>query len=143
MPVPFALRLAQLFASVAALTLAHTGCSAPNPDESSAPVASSSEATLGSEAWRRLPAAERARRIQALQASAGPAFAVRETKPGVFSAWHAEMGLRTTFESGRVSLTPGSEADANATPFELAATAWGCAGAMLLALIFFEDRDLA
>jgi hypothetical protein len=85
---------------------------------------------IGSEAWRNLPAAQRAAQILVMQASAGPEFALSATSAGGLSAWQPEMALRTTFERGRVTVLADSADGAPSKPIELAASAWGCEGAM-------------
>ncbi|HEY3253336.1 MAG TPA: hypothetical protein VGJ91_05290, partial [Polyangiaceae bacterium] len=82
--------------------LLFSACSAPEPDQSAAANARA------------------------------PEFALRELRPGVFSGWHAEMALRTTFERGRVSIVAESgvlgdnTVTGDAKPIELSAAAWGC-----------------
>jgi hypothetical protein len=97
---------------------------------STAKPGSSLNVEMGSDAWRALPAAQRAQRIASLQASAGPEFGLREVKPGVLSASHTGMALQATFERGRVSVLPLAGQGEPGKPIELAVSAWGCTGAM-------------
>ena len=63
-------------------------------------------------------------------ASAGSGLAITEERPGVLTAWHAAMRLRTTFERGRVAVLPAASGDGAGAALELAAVAWGCTGEM-------------
>ena len=94
------------------------------------PRESASALDVGANTWRALPAAQRAARIRVLQATAGAEFRVTERAPGVLVADHATAGLRASFERGRVSVLPTSEDAGDSEAFELAASSWGCAGAM-------------
>jgi hypothetical protein len=96
------------------------GCS----DRSSAEFASQNLATASSQAR------EQARRIAALQASAGPEYRAFELGLGVWSASNPEMRLRMRFEAGRVSMLAARDGLVPATPVELTAVAWGCENAL-------------
>ncbi len=100
----------------------------PNQRAPSPEATNTADVELGSEAWHALPAGERARRIQQLQA--GSDYTLQEEQPGVLSAWHRTMALHTTFARGRVSVVAATGAE-EPQAMELAATAWGCAGAMV------------
>ena len=50
--------------------------------------------------------------------------------PGVFSAHHAAMSMRTTFAAGRVALVASRDDARPAAAVELQAVAWGCEGAL-------------
>jgi hypothetical protein len=94
------------------------------------PAPAQTEIELGTEAWQRLPVAERAARIRAWQTSAGPEFAVQVSRPGVLAAAQRRMGLAAEFRAGSASVLAASSDGVTAIPIELAATAWGCAGSM-------------
>ncbi len=113
-----------------------SACSQDGGDAFAPPVRGTPSATtaevleIGTEAWQRAPAAQRAAHIKLVQATSGPELALVDTRPGVLSGWHEPMAFRATFERGRVSLVTASGDDTPSLPVELAAEAWGCEGEM-------------
>jgi len=86
-----------------------------------------SSVTLRSVGAESLARAE-ARRIAALQASAGPEHRVRELDANTWTASIPEQQLQTRFETGRVSLLAAQASKEPSTAVDLSAIAWGCVG---------------